>query len=246
MDLPMTPLLTAEQEIALAETVEVGLIATQVLTGTCALAVDATEVELRAVVELGHRAEQDFLIANLRLVRMIASRVAASCPVPEEDLFQEGCLGLAEAIRRFDHRRRVRFASYAFRWVRARVVASIADHATIRRARPRPDESESPLVFVPLVEAALPGSLDAGFEELERQEIALSSVLTDLSESQHRAVALRYGLGGLGPHSYAEAGVVMGVSAATVRRLERRGLAIARRLLDRAGILSSEAARLSA
>jgi RNA polymerase sigma factor (sigma-70 family) len=77
-------------------------------------------------VELGERARQRYIRANLRLVAKIARQAAARTQLSEGDLFQEGCLGLICAVERFDFRRGYRFSTYASFWVRAYVGAASA------------------------------------------------------------------------------------------------------------------------
>lgn len=78
---------------------------------------DAAEEELRVLEEAGARAQREFVTANLGLVgAVLAPYVRGGASVA--DLFQEGCLGLIAAIERFDHRRGVRFSTYATYWIR--------------------------------------------------------------------------------------------------------------------------------
>ncbi|MFW6599323.1 sigma-70 family RNA polymerase sigma factor [Propionibacteriaceae bacterium Y2011] len=133
MDLPDIPLLAAEDEHRLAKDIEAGVLAVAQLRGPTDDRA-GTEEELRALVELGRRAEQRFLGANLRLVKMVSGRAAHGTHLAEEDLFQEGVCGLAVAVRRFDHRRGVRFATYALPWIRAAVTDAIAGAETVRQA----------------------------------------------------------------------------------------------------------------
>ena len=79
---------------------------------------DATDEELRRLEEAGDRARQQLVAANLGLVGSVAARYAGG-GVALADLFQEGCVGLIVAVERFDHRRGVRFSTYASYWVRA-------------------------------------------------------------------------------------------------------------------------------
>src|SRR4051794_309360 len=78
---------------------------------------------------IGQHAAQRFVENNLRLVAMVIRKEAARSRMPESELFQEGCLGLIEAVRRFDHRRGLRFATYALHWIRAYVGAITANRA---------------------------------------------------------------------------------------------------------------------
>lgn len=113
-------LLSAEDEQSLARDIEVGLLAAEALAENrhpCG----ATDRELTLLMEAGLRARHRFVEANLRLVQMIVLHHAHRSGLPTEDLFQEGVIGLAEAVERFDHRRGVRFATYALSWIRSRV-----------------------------------------------------------------------------------------------------------------------------
>ena len=117
------PLLTPEEVVQLAGEIEAGVLARE--ARSCGSDV-ATVAELQALEELGERAWQRFVRANLRLVAMVAAQAAARSRLSEADLFQEGCLGLMIAIQRFDHRRGLTFATYALVWVRSYVSAASA------------------------------------------------------------------------------------------------------------------------
>lgn len=119
------PLLSAEDEVLLAERIEAGLLAREArLTGR--LGGRATDAELLALEELGESARQRYIRANLRLVAQQARRLAARTGLSDADLFQEGCLGLICAVERFDHRRGYRFSTYATFWVRAYTTSAAA------------------------------------------------------------------------------------------------------------------------
>lgn len=126
-----TDLLTAEQEQQLARTIEIGLLAAHrlVTTGRGLAAVhgqaSATEAELTQLVREGEAARQRFLGANLGLVGLVANTEARRRGLPAEDLFQEGVLGLLDGLRRYDHRRGIRFASYALIWIRSAVQTAV-------------------------------------------------------------------------------------------------------------------------
>ena len=94
------PLLTAEQELSLAERIARGDL----------------------------RARQKLIEANLRLVVSIAKRYSNQ-GLPLLDLIQEGNIGLMRASQKFDYKRGFRFSTYATWWIRQAISRAIAEHS---------------------------------------------------------------------------------------------------------------------
>ncbi|MDO8676102.1 MAG: sigma-70 family RNA polymerase sigma factor [Candidatus Azambacteria bacterium] len=93
------------------------------------------EKELAKKNEKGDMEARNHLIqANLRLVVSIAKRYVGRSPnLTLLDLIQEGNMGLARAVDKFDYRRGFKFSTYATWWIRQAITRALADQSrTIR------------------------------------------------------------------------------------------------------------------
>ena len=130
------PLLTAEQEVELAQRIEAGLFAAEKLRQADEGEAPKISTALRRDLDWlgldGGRAKRHLLEANLRLVVSIAKRYLGRGML-FLDLIQEGNLGLIRAVEKFDYTKGYKFSTYATWWIRQAITRAMADQArTIR------------------------------------------------------------------------------------------------------------------
>jgi RNA polymerase primary sigma factor len=136
-EIGQVPLLTADQEVRLAQRLEAGVQARERLEAAAEFGLpDLLDEEERASLEAvaadGALARQQLTEANLRLVVSIAKRYVGR-GMALLDLVQEGNIGLMRAVEKFDYTKGFKFSTYATWWIRQAITRSIADQArTIR------------------------------------------------------------------------------------------------------------------
>ena len=248
-EIAKTPLLTAEQEVALAKRIERGDLA----------------------------AKDHMIRANIRLVVSIAKR-HRNQGLPFLDLIQEGCIGLVRAVEKFDWRRGYKFSTYATWWIRQAIARAIADKGrTIRipihvdnvlkrldgarrkleaagnreptieeiaaeagvelaeaelllRAsqplvsldKPVGDESDSAQFGELIPDERATSPLEAAARTVLRERLA--ALLANLSYRERRVIELRFGLGGQEPRTVDQVARVLRMPRERVRRLEEQTL----------------------
>lgn len=236
----------------------------------------AEEVELAQRIERGDLAAKERLInSNLRLVIKFARRYQGH-GLPIGDLVQEAMLGLIRAAEKFDWRRGYKFSTYAVLWIKqsiqrgldntgrpVRIPAHIAQRErTVNRTttelttelnREPTDEEVAEKTKLPLDEVMavrdltrVTTSLDTPIgddgdttlgelyaesatdledEVLEReQEEAVETALARLTEEERVIIQARFGTGGREAKSLRDAAREAGVTQARAREIEARAL----------------------
>jgi RNA polymerase primary sigma factor len=252
-EIGLVPLLTADEERELSQTIERGRDAQA--------RIDAGERgrELRKAVAAAAAAKDRFIRANLRLVVSIARRYPLPPSMELLDLIQEGNLGLEHAVDKFDWRKGFKFSTYATFWIRqaigraldqkASLVRLPGDRSASLRAALRQasgDGEELDDENARLYRLTTPTSLDRpvgdddGSELVDllaadvptpeavmvdrEEEQALHDLLGVLDNRARYAVEQRFGLTDGRKRSYREVGEELGVTAEAARRLVKRAV----------------------
>jgi RNA polymerase primary sigma factor len=252
-EIGLVPLLTADEERQLSQTIEKGVEAQARL--------DAGERgrELQRAVRDAANAKDRFIRANLRLVVSVARRYPLPPGMELLDLIQEGNLGLEHAVDKFDWRKGFKFSTYATFWIRqaigraldqkASLVRLPGDRSASLRAALRQvsgDGDELDDEHARLHRLTTPTSLDRTIGDDDSNELidllpdsnpgpeaqviarADDQMVTDLlsvldSRARH-AVEQRFGLSDGRKRSYREVGEELGVTAEAARRLVKRAV----------------------
>lgn len=131
-DIKGFPLLTAEEEFALADDIKAGNEAREKLEREGANLTEEEKLELQDIIDRGDASKEYFINCNLRLVVWWSSKYRNK-GLSQDDLIQEGNMGLMRAVDKFDSKRGARFSTYASNWIRKSIIRGIQNQArTIR------------------------------------------------------------------------------------------------------------------
>jgi len=254
-EISRTPLLTVDEEIALAERIKNG----------------------------DKEARSHMIRANLRLVVKIAQDYSGY-GLPVADLISEGNIGLMKAVERFDPEKGGKLSTYAAWWIKQSIKRALANQsktirlpvhmvdkiAKMRRistllaealGREPTDEELADEIGLPRRKLAMlkqasqrPTSLDAPINEGESTEFGdvigddravnplesladknlhgeLDGLLSVLDERERRIIDERFGLTGRKPLTLEEVGREFGVTRERIRQLQNSALTKMRRAL---------------
>ncbi|MES7293823.1 sigma-70 family RNA polymerase sigma factor [Cutibacterium acnes] len=254
-------ILDPAEEHDLFRRLDAGAIADAILAGHFLAAVPVSEAELRRISDDGVGARQTLWRQMLAIVLIQARQAAVSYRCSVEDLIQAGCIGLGEAIERYDVRRGARFSTVAWTWIRRRIGEEVvrlsgARSRSVMREAAEVARIEEELTArwqsVPSSDAiAARMGKDVMWVEKRRvecwevetsffEQVAVvqkscddpeSGLIGLLTGQERRIVELRHGFEGE-PMTITAVAHELGLSASNVRRIEQRALGRLRRHLQ--------------
>ncbi len=131
-EMTRVPLLTNEEEVHLAKTIERARFSVSKVKVRGDRVAAKERHQLERAIEDGRLAREHLIKANTRLVVSIAKKYMGR-GVPFLDLIQEGNLGLMKSVEKFNYKLGFRFSTYATWWIRQTITRAIADQSrTIR------------------------------------------------------------------------------------------------------------------
>lgn len=215
-----TPLLNAQEEVALARRIEAGLYAEHLLETR------GPDPDLEAVAQDGRAARERMICANLRLVLSIAKRYVHR-GLPFADVVQDGNVGLIQAVERYDHARGTRFSTCATWWIRKAILQGLERASTIRVP---PHPVREPWACVTLDTSLGEVLADPDVQSIE--QIVEGRMLHDrllpavdtLAPRQALIMRMRFGLDGHVPRTRRQVAAELGLTPTWVRSLEKESL----------------------
>ena len=123
-------LLSPEKTVELMTAIEAGVLAEAVLDNELYpdLLKKYGKDKFDKIVQIGHKANDEMIVRNLKLVLHIARKYARKVTIDEA--FSFGVFGLIQAVKKFDWRLGNQFSTYATWWLRQSMTREIADTST--------------------------------------------------------------------------------------------------------------------
>jgi RNA polymerase primary sigma factor len=85
------------------------------------------DMQEKRIIRSGKQAKERMILANLRLVMVLAKKYIARCRhLCMEDLLQEGVIGLMRGVEKFDPERGFKFSTYSYWWIRQGIARAVA------------------------------------------------------------------------------------------------------------------------
>jgi len=182
------PLLTAEQEVALARRIEAGNLAKEQFQEYGHLLSGEERAALEALIDDGNDAQEHLIRANARLVVSIAKKYVGR-GVHFLDLIQEGNIGLIRAARKFEYQRGHKFSTYATWWIRQAISRAVADQGRTIRIPVHMGDQINRLMRISAMLAQQLGR-DPLIEELAEQMEMEPEKVSELLEISRRPISL--------------------------------------------------------
>ena len=167
---------------------------------------------------------EQVLLENSGLIWSIVRRYYG-CGVETDDLYQLGCIGFIKAVKGFDLTYGTQFSTYAVPKIAGEIRRFLRDNGAIKVGRSIREKGQALAAARERLRHRL--GTDSP-EERMVEHIALREAIDQLPEREKMTILLRF-FKGLTQEQTAR---ILGVSQVQISRLERRGLADLRRLLD--------------
>ena len=235
------------------------------------------EIDLAQRIERGDlEAKERMINANLRLVVAQARRYQGH-GLPLEDLVQEGMLGLIRAVEKFDWRKGFKFSTYGTLWIRQAIqrglqnsgrtirvpvhvaqrqvkVRRIEGELNLKLGREPTDEEIATVAELDVEQVAEMRELARGLSSLDQpvgedgetalgdllpsdgpapadqvalaqRDSRLAEVVSQLPELEREVIERRFGLSGDEPRTLRQTGTDLGITPTRASELEARALA---------------------
>lgn len=192
-----------------------------------------TNESLCALAQSGDTAAQNQLIENnLPFIQKTANSILPQCNdgrIDADDLIQEGCLGLMEAVSRFDIEKGVQFLTYAAYWIKKFMYEAVSVFTADAERVPWSLDDKQSEIFQQSTDAYVKTPEQIVIEgEIYKQ---VRKELLAISARNRVYLFYRYGFTDGDEHSVSETAAYFGLTEKRARSTERSALSSLRRKL---------------